>query len=95
MFFVFDINKYIDQTNYRNEVNSRLDFINRHLLSLDNWALIGTHVDQTNIEKGKSIIDVVHEHVQGKVYSRLFSTHFFASDLTNKSDMKSIINRLF
>ena len=37
--FIFDINKYIDQTNYRNEVNSRLYFINRHLLSLDNWAL--------------------------------------------------------
>ena len=97
--FIFDLNKYIDQTNYRNEVNSRLDFINRHLLildkSLDKWAVIGTHVDQAKIEKGKSIIDVVQGYVQGKPYARLFNTNFFARNITNKSDMDIIIDKLF
>ena len=94
-FFMFDIKKYIEQERYRNDVNTRLDFINRHINSAKQWAAIGTHVDQAKIEKGKNIIDIVQNHVKDKPYSRLLNTNFFARNLTDKKDMDFIIDKLF
>jgi GTPase SAR1 family protein len=95
--FIFDIKKYIDieQEKYRNDVNARLDYIDRHIKDMKHWAIIGTHVDQAKIEQGKSIIDIVQRHVKNKPYSRLLSMNFFARNLTNKKDMDFIIDKIF
>lgn len=93
--FIFDVKKYIEQEKYRNDVNARLDFINRHIKDMKYWAVIGTHVDQVKIEQGKSIIDIVQGHMKNKPYSRLLSINFFARNLTDKKDMDFIIDKIF
>lgn len=93
--FIFDIKKYIEQEKYRKDVNTRLDFINRHINNTSHWAAIGTHVDQMEIEQGKSIIDIVQGYVKDKPYSKLLSINFFACNLTNPKDMDFIVGKIF
>lgn len=93
--FMFDIKKYIEQEKYRKDVNTRLDFINRHINDTSHWAAIGTHVDQMKIEQGKSIINIVQGYIKDKPYSRLLSINFFASNLTDQKDMDIIIDKIF
>ncbi len=93
--FLFNIQKYKDEPNYRKDTNARLDFINNHVTDHSKFAIIGTHVDQAKIEKGQSILAIVQNLVEGKPYARLFNYNFFASNLLNEDDMNTITRKLF
>lgn len=93
--FLFNIQKYKDEPNYRKDTNARLDFINNHVTDHSKFAIIGTHVDQAIIEKGQSILAIVQNLVAGKPYARLFNINFFASNLLDKEDMNTITRKLF
>lgn len=93
--FLFNIQKYKDEPNYRKDTNARLDFINNYVTDHSKFAIIGTHVDQAKIEKGQSILAIVQNLVEGKPYARLFNYNFFASNLLNEDDMNTITRKLF
>ena len=82
--FLFDIQKYKDNSKYRMETNVRLDFINNHVKDASECAIIGTHVDKVKIEERLSIITIVQKFVEGKEYARLLNNNFFACNLTNE-----------
>ena len=93
--FLFDVQKYKDDDEYRKETNVRLDFINNHIKDASECAIIGSHVDKAKIEEGQSIITIVQKLVEGKEYARLLNTNFFAYNLTSEEDMNKLVNRLF
>lgn len=93
--FLFDIQKYKDNSKYRMETNVRLDFINNHVKDASECAIIGTHVDKVKIEERLSIITIVQKFVEGKEYARLLNNNFFACNLTNEKDMNELVNKLF
>ena len=93
--FLFDVQKYKDNPEYRKDTNVRLDFINNHVEDAYKCAIIGSHVDKAKIEEGQSIITIVQKLVEGKQYSRLLNTNFFAYDLTSEEDMNKLLNKLF
>lgn len=93
--FLFDIQKYKDNSKYRMETNVRLDFINNHVKDASECAIIGTHVDKVKIEERLSIITIVQKFVEGKKYARLLNNNFFACNLTNEKDMNKLVNKLF
>lgn len=93
--FLFDIQKYKDNSKYRMETNIRLDFINNHVKDASECAIIGTHVDKVKIEERLSIITIVQKFVEGKKYARLLNNNFFACNLTNEKDMNELVNKLF
>ena len=93
--FLFDIQKYKDDSKYRMDTNARLDFINNHIEDASKCAIIGSHVDKAKIKKGQSIITLVQKFVEGKKYARLLNNNFFACNLTKKEDMDKLVNKLF
>ena len=93
--FLFDIQKYKDDSKYRMGTNVRLDFINNHVKDASECAIIGTHVDKVKIEERLSIITIVQKFVEGKEYARLLNNNFFACNLTNEKDMNELVNKLF
>lgn len=93
--FLFDIQKYKDNLEYRKKTNARLDYINIHIKDAYECAIIGTHVDKVKIEKGQSIITIVQKFVEGKEYARLLNINFFACNLTSEKDMNELVNKLF
>ena len=93
--FLFDVQKYKDDDEYRKETNVRLDFINNHIKDASECAIIGSHVDKAKIEEGQSIITIVQKLVEGKEHARLLNTNFFAYNLTSEEDMNKLVNRLF
>ena len=93
--FLFDIQKYKDNSKYRMETNVRLDFINNHVKDASECAIIGTHVDKVKIEERLSIITIIQKFVEGKEYARLLNNNFFACNLTNEKDMNELVNKLF
>lgn len=93
--FLFDIQKYKDNLEYRKKTNTRLDYINRHIKNAYECAIIGTHVDKVKIEERLSIITDVQKFVEGKEYARLLNNKFFACNLTNEKDMNELVNKLF
>lgn len=93
--FLFDVQKYKDNSEYRKDTNVRLDFINNHVKDASKCAIIGSHVDKAKIEEGQSIITIVQKLVEGKEYARLLNTNFFAYNLTCKEDMNKLLNKLF
>ena len=93
--FLFDIQKYKDDSKYRMDTNARLDFINNHIEDASKCAIIGSHVDKAKIEEGQSIITIVQKFVEGKEYARLLNNNFFACNLTKKEDMDKLVNKLF
>ena len=93
--FLFDIQKYKDDSKYRMDTNARLDFINNHIEDASKCAIIGSHVDKAKIKKGQSIITIVQKFVEGKEYARLLNNNFFACNLTKKEDMDKLVNKLF
>lgn len=92
--FLFNIQKYKDEPNYRKDTNARLDFINNHVTDHSKFAIIGTHVDQARIKKGENIVAIVQAMVTRKPYARLFNINFFASNLLEKDDMHTITRKL-
>lgn len=93
--FIFDIQKYKDDPEYRKKTNARLDFINEKIKDASKYAIIGSHVDKVKIEEGKSIITIIQGFVKDKPYARLLNTNFFAYNLTSKEDMNELVNKLF
>lgn len=93
--FLFDVQKYKDNSEYRKDTNVRLDFINSHVKDASKCAIIGSHVDKAKIEEGQSIITIVQKLVEGKQYARLLNTNFFAYNLTSEEDMNKLLNKLF
>ena len=93
--FLFDIQKYKDDSKYRMDTNARLDFINNHIKDASQCAIIGSHVDKAKIKKGQSIITIVQKFVKEKEYARLLNSNFFAYNLTNEEDMNKLVNKLF
>ena len=93
--FLFDIQQYKDNSQYRMDTNARLDFINNHIEDASKCAIIGSHVDKAKIKKGQSIITIVQKFVEGKEYARLLNNNFFACNLTNEKDMNELVNKLF
>ena len=93
--FLFDIQKYKDNSKYRMETNVRLDFINNHVKDASECAIIGTHVEKVKIEERLSIITIIQKFVEGKEYARLLNNNFFACNLTNEKDMNELVNKLF
>lgn len=94
--FLFDVQRYKDDQDYRLQTNARLDFINQHVKE---WpagcAIIGTHVDKAEIKEGENIIIILQKLIAGKPYARLFSHNFFAYNLTDKKDIEKLKEKLF
>ena len=47
--FLFDVQKYKDNSEYRKDTNVRLDFINNHVKYASKCAIIGSHVEKAKI----------------------------------------------
>uniref|UniRef100_A0AB33INX3 G domain-containing protein n=1 Tax=Prevotella sp. GTC17253 TaxID=3236793 RepID=A0AB33INX3_9BACT len=94
--FLFDVQKYKDDINYRSQTNIRLDFINRHIKKWpEGCAIIGTHVDKAEIKEDENIIAILQKFIEGKPYARLFNHNLFAYNLTNKTDIVKLKMKLF
>lgn len=94
--FLFDVQKYKDDIEYRKRTNARLDFINQHV---NKWpegcAIIGTHVDKVKIKDGENIIAILQQLIAGKPYARLFNYNLFAYNLTDPRDIDKLKQKLF
>lgn len=92
--FLFDIQKYMDKKEYREQTNARLDFINNNIIKHNEFALIATHIDKIKAD-GKETLKQIHEMVAGLPYERLFKTNFYPCNLLDNQYMDFLKKKLF
>ena len=91
-FFVFNSFKYVNEEEYRREVNARLHAIYEKGILNKNTAIIGSFRDHFGEEKIYSIHNKITKLTSNKSYSILLSREFFhLIDLTNASKVKTLI----
>ena len=107
VFFVFNINDYISDTDYQRKVNARLDLINAFRCATQKCCIIGSHLD-VYVKNGQNrssatafhdINSIVYEkdkEYYTKEFRELFKDNetFFVVDLTKKDSALKIIERL-
>jgi hypothetical protein len=91
-FFVFNSFKYVNEEEYRREVNARLHSIYEKGILNKKTAIIGSFKDHFGQEKMYSIHNKITQLTSDKSYSILLSREFFhLVDLTNESKIKKFI----
>tara|TARA_R110002126_G_C10483197_1_gene502143 strand:- start:3712 stop:4485 length:774 start_codon:yes stop_codon:yes gene_type:complete len=95
-FFVFNVNKYINEINYQRDVNARLDFIFRKNILDKKLRLIGSFIDKFPSNKKDEIDSKIRELIKEKTYKSLFDTNFFSLlNLTDNSSLKQYLENEF
>ena len=100
VFFLFDSFKYINEREYRENTQNRLDFIYRHSSDSNNCSVIlfGTFLDHFSSDDERNNARAsIKNSVSGKVYSQMFmDNRFFMLDMRNKDVLKNnILNKIF
>lgn len=93
IFYFFNINRYLTETEYKRECNSRLAFIFSRITN-KKFALIASHSDHSDLEKNKLEEEVLNQ-VSGKEYSNLFNDNLYVVNLTDKNEFKKLIEKIF
>lgn len=93
VFYFFQINKYIEDIDYKRECNSRLSFIKDDIEG-KKIILIASHSDHSNLSK-INLFDEIENLVKGKNYSNLFGNNFNVTNLTSKEDFDLLIQKIF
>lgn len=93
IFYFFNINLYLTDTEYKRDCNSRLAFINSRIKD-KKFALIASHSDLAELEKNK-LEEAVLNQVSGKEYSKLFNNNLYIVNLTDKNEFEKLIENIF
>lgn len=105
VFFVFNINDYISDTDYQREVNARLDLIYAFRSETQKCCIIGSHLDvyvkngqnRSSATAFQNVNSIVYDTKNyTKEFRELFKDNetFFVVDLTKKDSALEIIYRL-
>lgn len=89
-FFIFNVKKYLYNTQYKNETNARLEYVHRHLKSKyttdgvihKHLVVIGSHIDTLSESQQKDALKRCQNTIEGKNYSMMFDQNFLLMDLT-------------
>ena len=93
IFYFLNIQRYLTEIDYKRECNSRLAYINPHINN-KKFAVIATHPDQSKLSKNE-LKDKMLDHIRDKPYSKLFNRDFYIANLTNKQEVRKLIERIF
>lgn len=100
--FVFDIAKYLNDSEYKEEVNKRLHFIWKKLGAKESnknegikskYIIFGSHLDQLPIEKWSSIYNEVIRSIQEEQFRDMLNNNFFLADLRDQKKLFQIIKK--
>lgn len=91
--FIFDLNRYLTDQDYKDLVLYKLDFLEEHNCDSSNTAVFGSHSDQ--ITDLSNLIARIQDTVKGSSYSKFFSKNFFYGDLTRIEDIQTMCSRMF
>lgn len=93
--FLFDCANYLDNLEYEEDVNARLDFIwnMNDILKGKTLLFVGSHSDKLTIKKEEAV-NQIRNSVNGKGYGNLLNKHpLVLGNLTDIRDLKSIIKQ--
>jgi GTPase SAR1 family protein len=93
VFYFFNINKYLTEIDYKRQCNMRLAFIYSSIKD-KKFALIASHSDHSQLLKNE-LEEKVLDEVKGKDYSKLFNDNLYIVNLTDKSEFKKLIEKIF
>lgn len=87
--FFFDVTKYVEDSDYRNVANARIDFIYKRKTDSQTMLMIGTHIDKA---VGNFKADVEHL-LAGKPYQNVLNRIVYV-DTTRENCVKTILEGL-
>lgn len=105
--FVFDVYRYLRNSDYAKDVRARLDFIydklnrkkadgvNDELWSIllnKKYMTIGSHMDKLSESEQKSAISSLQASVKAKPYSPMFHNNLLLCDLTKRDDFLKLLS---
>lgn len=100
IFFIFNIKEYLQSEEEEGLVNARFDYIfekaKTHKKDIDgNVVIIGSHADCLSKEEQSRIKNKFDKKVGKKTYSELFNKNVFFVNLTDKSEVDKMIDKIF
>lgn len=93
IFFLFDLHNYLNDKEYLEDTNARLDFIYRHI-SDKSLYIFCTHMNKIEKTKRKDCLLEFKNRINGKQYSSIINSIAFV-ELTDPESLKDIENKLF
>lgn len=92
IFYLFNINRYLTEIEYKRQCNMRLAYIYPRIKD-KKFALIASHSDHSKLIKNELEEEVLNQ-VRGKEYSKLFN-NLYVVNLIDKSEFKILIEKIF
>jgi GTPase SAR1 family protein len=90
--FVFNAKEYLSNEEYRGGVNARLHFLFENGILKKKTKVIGSFLDHFTIGEQSKVKSKIIDHIKDKSYAELLSSqNFYLSDLTNRKQLKNII----
>ena len=101
VFFIFDVHRYLDDSEYAKNVKIRLSLVYRHLKKKHNnqsisgkYLIIGSHMDELTSSQQKKTVKDVQASVAGKDYAALLLNNLLMCDLRNREELlENLIKR--
>ena len=98
--FLFDIYKYFNDVEYQKETNSIAEIINRYNKKQSNIVKLATHLDyfKTDVRDKREIKKIkkdFNDKISDKKYWRILDFNFYIVDMTNKEQLKAIVDKIF
>lgn len=91
-FFVFNSYDYVNDKDYRGQVNARLDHIYNKKILVKKACIIGSFLDKFCETDKSEIKSKIQQFVKDKPYEILLSGHYFhLVDLINESQLKKLL----
>ncbi len=97
LIYCFDISRYLIDTAYMKQVNYRFEFISRKYKELKkdkyNFVKLATHIDKT--PNPKEAVKKFDSMIEKKEYKTDFKKNLFPVDVTNKQELRKIVEKIF
>ncbi len=98
IFFVFDVNRFLNDDQYFTDTCTRLDFLNENLISLgknqsSHYAVFGSHLDVSGLSSAEAATKV-RQKLQYKYYASLVQNNFVTIDLRSKSEVFKFLDMI-
>ncbi len=96
--FMFDISKYFKDDEYRKDVHSRLEFINRKKISKGiadcNFKIFATHADLLDCNELNEAKTMFVNNIKNKDYKDILKCDIFIINLQEKDKVKEITDKI-